>query len=363
MGTFRAGWEGLCVLREFDVRRLRRRARYDKYGLAFAMLLGASGLQAPAALADPPQLQLPIACTPGKDCFVQNFPDDDTAPGATRDFTCGLATYDGHDGTDIRVLSVEAAKGVKVLAAAAGKVRGARDGVPDHLMRTDADKAALQGHECGNGVAIVHGDGWETQYCHMRQGSIRVHEGEVVAAGAELGEVGQSGETQFAHVHLTVRHDRKPVDPFTGRPLGEAATACPAANGAPLWTPAVAAALGAPRTVILETGFSSAAPTTDELELGHAGVVAPGPGSDAIMLFARIMHLKAGDRVHMHIAFPSGPALDQTSEPSTRDRAVQIFAGARKRGAAGWPVGRYSGSVEVLRGGQVIARGEAAVGM
>ena len=355
---------GVRVLRGFWSRRLRPSVRPDKRAVWLLALLAC--LAGPTLVcAQPPELQLPIACTPGKDCFVQNYPDDDAAPGSAHDFACSAATYDGHDGADIRMLSIDAAKGVTVLAAAVGTVRGVRDGVPDHFMRTAADKAALKGHECGNGVAIVHADGWETQYCHMRQGSLRVRQGQMVQPGDPLGEVGLSGETQFAHVHMTVRHNGKPIDPFTSQPLGEglAGTACQATGGSPLWAPAVAAALGAPQTVVLETAFSDHAPTADALEQGHGDIAAPTAAADTLLLFGRIMHLRAGDRVRIRIAFPDGPPLDQTSEPATKDSAVRIFAGARKRGGAGWPAGRYLGSVEVLRGGEVVAKGEAVVEM
>ncbi len=342
--------------------RLRRSAWPDKSAVALLALL--AGLDLPTtARAQTLELQLPIACAPGKDCFVQNFPDDDTAPGSTRDFACSAATYDGHDGTDIRMLSIDAAKGVSVLAAAAGTVRGARDGVPDHFMRTAADKAALKGRECGNGVAIVHAGGWETQYCHMRQGSLRVRQGQAVQASEPLGEVGLSGETQFAHVHLTVRHDGKPIDPFTGKRLSDeiAGAACQAAGGAPLWAPAVAGALGVPQTVVLETAFSDHTPTADALEQGHAGVAPPTAASETLLLFGRIMHLRTGDLVHIRIVIPEGPTLDQTSEPSVKDSATRILAGARKRSGPQWPAGRYMGSVEVLRAGAPIAKGEAVL--
>jgi hypothetical protein len=353
---------GVRALEGLSARRLRRGARPDKRGVVLLALL--AGLSWPAAAqADPPVLQLPIACTPGKDCFVQNYPDDDPASGTAHDFTCTSATYDGHDGTDIRMLSIDAAKGINVLAAAAGIVRGVRDGVPDHLMQTDADKAALKGRECGNGVAIVHGGGWETQYCHMRLGTLLVRQGQAVKAGDRLGQVGQSGQTQFAHVHLTVRHNGKPIDPFTGRPLkdGSSGAACAVAPGAPLWAPAVAAALGAPRTEVLEAAFSDHVPSGDVLELGHAALAPPKPASQDLILFGRIMHFRTGDRVRIRIMFPGGAPLDQTSEPSARDSATRVFAGGRKRRDASWPAGRYSGSVEVLRAGAVVATGEAVM--
>ena len=357
--------------------RLRCGARPDKRGVVLLTLL--SGLCWPAlARAEPPELQLPVACTPGKDCFVQNYPDDDTAPGSVRDFACTSATYDGHDGTDIRVLSVEAAKGVKVLAAAAGTVRGTRDGVPDHLMRTAADKAAVNGRECGNGVAIVHADGWETQYCHMRRGSVRVRPGQTVKAGDPLGEVGQSGETQFAHVHLTVRHNGKPIDPFTGKALGDApsgtaggtAPFSAAANGGTtpscltdatnvtagsLWPAPVASLLGAPATVVLEAGFVTQMPLDYELEQGHARLTAPTAAAPEFIFFARIMHLRAGDRVHFGVELPEGQALDETAEPMAGNSAVKVLGAGRKRSGPAWPAGSYLGHVEVLRNGHVIA--------
>src|SRR5690348_1407100 len=69
------------------------------------------------------ELGLPAACTLGKDCFVQQFADDDTRPGEAADPFCGSATYDGHDGTDLRVLSLaDVARGVAVVAVTDGKV-------------------------------------------------------------------------------------------------------------------------------------------------------------------------------------------------------------------------------------------------
>src|SRR5687767_225345 len=148
----------------------------------------------------PPQLSLPLACTPAKDCFIQQYTDVDPGPGA-KDYRCGIATYEGHKGTDFRVLSVKAAQaGVPVLASAAGRVTGARDGMEDRLVVTPQDEAAIKDRECGNGVVLDHGGGWETQYCHMRRGSLKVREGQNVAAGEPLGMVGFSGSAQFAHV-------------------------------------------------------------------------------------------------------------------------------------------------------------------
>jgi hypothetical protein len=149
------------------------------------VLFALAAMTGPAAALE---LSVPIACTPGVDCFVQQYVDRDKGPGV-RDYACGAETYDGHKGADIRLrTTAEVAKGVGVLASAPGTVIGARDGMADHLVRTDADRAGVAALECGNGVRIDHGEGWITQYCHMRKGSIAVKKGDEVKLGAKLGE-------------------------------------------------------------------------------------------------------------------------------------------------------------------------------
>ena len=77
-----------------------------------------------AALAEPPVLQLPIDCELGKTCYIQQYVDLDDSEGV-RDFGCGGASYNGHKGTDFRVLSIQdIEEGVNVLASAGGRVLG-----------------------------------------------------------------------------------------------------------------------------------------------------------------------------------------------------------------------------------------------
>jgi len=51
-------------------------------------------------------LALPIRCELGVTCFVQNYVDHEDSDKA-RDYRCGGRTYDGHDGTDIRIPNLE----------------------------------------------------------------------------------------------------------------------------------------------------------------------------------------------------------------------------------------------------------------
>ena len=52
-----------------------------------------TALVATPALAGPLQLALPLDCTLGETCFIQNYVDNDPGAGAA-DFTCGTLTYD-----------------------------------------------------------------------------------------------------------------------------------------------------------------------------------------------------------------------------------------------------------------------------
>ena len=181
-------------------------------------MLAIAGAVVPAARAEPPRLDVPVDCRMGSECFVQNHVD--LAPGAeARDYTCGPLVYQGHKGTDFRVRSLrEMADGVAVLAAAPGTVKAVRNGEPD-ISVLARGKQAVQGRECGNGVLLVHPDGWETQYCHLKRGSVAVAPGSAVAAGTKLAEIGLSGQSEFPHVHFEVRHRGTAVDPYTGLAL------------------------------------------------------------------------------------------------------------------------------------------------
>src|SRR5262245_17608090 len=166
-----------------------------------------------APIAHAIELGRPIDCEIGRTCFIQNYVDHDASPDV-RDYRCGTLTYNGHNGTDFRLPTVAAQRsGVNVLAAADGQVLRTRDGMAD-ISISAAGAPSVADRECGNGVVISHAEDWETQYCHLAQGSLRVKAGDRVVAGQPIGHVGLSGKTEFPHLHLTVRRGGKVVDPF-----------------------------------------------------------------------------------------------------------------------------------------------------
>jgi murein DD-endopeptidase MepM/ murein hydrolase activator NlpD len=100
-------------------------------------------------------LARPINCEFGKTCFVQNYVDHDPSANAL-DFQCGHRTYDGHDGTDIRLPDLEIHKrGIEVLAAVVGRVARVGDGMDDVSVGVGG-RNSVAGSECGNGVVIEH---------------------------------------------------------------------------------------------------------------------------------------------------------------------------------------------------------------
>lgn len=302
---------------------------------------------ASAGAAGPPRFGLPIACTPGLDCAVQNYVDEDPGPGAA-DYACGLLTYDGHKGTDIRLPDLAAMRrGVAVLAAAAGTVLRTRDSMPDISIR-DPAAPALDGRDAGNSVIIDHGDGWQTQYAHMRRGSIRVRPGDHVEAGQALGEVGLSGNTEFPHLHFEVRHEGRTVDPFTG-PLG--GPGCGRA-GAPLWTAAAAAALAYRPTGLLAAGFAGEPPTTAGILAGtYDGVTTLSAQAPVIAFWASLYGIRRGDLQTTRLVGPDGAVLAQSTTTLPGPKAAWQAWTGRRRGSGPWAPGRYRGEYTLVRRG------------
>ena len=284
---------------------------------------------------------LPIACTPGQDCFIQHLVDRDPGPGV-RDFTCGQLSYDGHKGTDFALPSLRAmADGVDVRAAAPGRVRARRDGMADRPL-TEATAAAIAGRDCGNGVVIDHAGGWQSQYCHLRQGSVTVETGQQVAAGQVLGQVGLSGRTQFPHLHFTLRRDGAVIDPFAP----DMAAECGGAQ-APLWRDAPTAPPGG----LIAAGFAAELPDYAAVKAGTAARQNLPAGTPALVLFAAAYGGRAGDRLDFVIAGPGGRALLSEQVTLAKPQAQYFRALGRRAGGPGWPAGRYRGRVELWRAG------------
>ena len=296
-----------------------------------------------------PRLALPIACRPGQTCEVQNYVDRDPGPGA-KDWRCGARTYQDHNGVDFRIPDMAAQRGgVAVLAAAAGKVTRLRDGAPDISVKAQG-APALNGQDCGNGVVIDHGNGWETQYCHMAKGSLSVKAGDMVKAGQPIGKVGLSGNTEYPHLHMTVRHSGVVVDPFAEAP----GAAC-GAGARGLWTEEASRVLGYQTGAVLNAGFADRALANADIEAG--GLPKPTAGSGVVLAYVRAVGLKAGDEQHLTLTGPKGELVAESRIAALpRDQAQYMVYAGRKRPPAGWTPGTYTARYEVIRGGAAAIR-------
>lgn len=298
------------------------------------------------------ELSLPIECKVGEDCFIQQYVDLDAGPGA-RDYACGNATYDGHKGTDFRVRTLlDAARGVPVLASAAGRVKGIRDGEADVLLKTKEQRASVRGKECGNGVVIDHGDGWETQYCHLRRGSVTVKKGQKVRQGDELGLVGYSGDAAFPHVHLSVRKDGKTVDPYLGLAGGPD---CKAGDD-PIWSPKSLATIGYSSSTLLGVGFSDDV-KSENVEWGSTQEFVPASNSSALVAWGWAINLKKGDQIETRLLGPQGEVA-RNLITLDKDKAQLFRFVGKKRPRDGWPAGSYRAIFKVLRNGALVIDAE-----
>jgi hypothetical protein len=289
------------------------------------------------------RLAQPIDCDLGQDCFIQQYMDHDPGPGAM-DFTCAGLTYDTHTGTDFALPTLAAMQaGVAVLAAAPGRVTARRDGMTDTGLTPDT-AARIDGRDCGNGVVIRHADGWETQYCHLMQGSVAVQEGQSVVTGDRLGLVGLSGNTEFPHLHLSLRRDGQPVDPFD--PDGQ--ITCGAPDPVTLWAQPVAYVPGA----IVTAGFATAIPDFAAIKAGTAAraITRDAP---ALVAWGHAFGGRAGDTLRITLSGPDGVISDHT-DALEADQAQFFRAAGRRMRGEGWPPGTYRADITLSRDGQVI---------
>jgi murein DD-endopeptidase MepM/ murein hydrolase activator NlpD len=98
--------------------------------------------------------------------------------------------------------------GIDFTPGAGTPIGSIADGVVSQVATTGA---------FGNHVIVDHvinGQKVQSLYAHMLAGSIRVVVGQQVKVTEELGQVGSTGESTGAHLHLEIHVDGVPIDPF-----------------------------------------------------------------------------------------------------------------------------------------------------
>lgn len=162
-----------------------------------------------------PYTFFPQAGTEGQDLFLANYVDLNSSAfdhtGSGLDYSCSDYSYAGHNGHDSIVDGFrEQAIGVPVFAALNGTVIGAHDGEPDQETVNQVGRPT-------NFVALAHAGGYQTTYLHLKKGSVAVVNGQVVAAGTQLGLTGSSGDSSWPHLHFTSSLNNVSYEPSAGK--------------------------------------------------------------------------------------------------------------------------------------------------
>jgi murein DD-endopeptidase MepM/ murein hydrolase activator NlpD len=136
---------------------------------------------------------------------VTGIPEGWSAPRAERQFTWPLSS--GELSSPFGIRNGVMHSGIDIAAPA---------GTPVHAADGGAVIFAgwLRGY--GNVVIIQHTDGYVTVYGHNERNL--VHEGETVARGQTIGELGSSGRASGPNLHFEIRCNNHPQNPIAYLP-------------------------------------------------------------------------------------------------------------------------------------------------
>lgn len=288
------------------------------------------------------QLQFPVKCSINKDCWVLNYVDNDST-GNWHDYNDGRQTYDGHRGTDIAIKNITKMKqGVNVVAAVNGYVIATRDGVPDRNALAE-DLNQLQDIGCGNRVAIKHSGGWITDYCHMKNGSIKVKKGDYVSAGQTIGQIGMSGLSEFPHLHLNFQQGNHFFDPFTGHEQYSKI------YKHPLWSSNILKQLSYKPKIIYNIGVSPEIPSLLDVREEKYKSNQINSISPMIMIWVDAMHVEVNDIIYILIKNPDGTTFLSQKIVVDKANAKKLFYIGRKNSANKFQKGDYNVKVSFKR--------------
>jgi hypothetical protein len=179
----------------------------------------------------------------------------------------------------------------------------------------------------------------------LRRGSIAVRRGERVEAGTVLGAVGLSGKTEFPHLHITVRHGGRVVDPFRG----EGPQAGCGAGERPLWERATLEALADAPGALYNFGVAGTLPNEREARAGDLRGRELPADAPALAAWVEAFGVEPGDVLEITVAGPDGARVIAHRSAIDKRQARIFRAVARKRGAALWPRGEYQVRIALAR--------------
>lgn len=270
------------------------------------------------------KLAWPLACKPNTECFISSYPDLQigTNPSGAQEYRCGSRTRDGFKGVEFSFNSYQTAlNNQKVLAAAPGRVVYVKNDLADAANGRDVRR-----HPCGNEVRIMHSSGYQTRYCHLREGSALVYPGQAVNAGHALAMVGYSGEVQHPRLVMYTEQDGHLLDPFTGRALNTP-NDCFSSRDKSLWSPDIAY----PDVLVMDAAFSNYLPTQEDIDNGVGKTAQVSADSHHLVAWVHVFGLKRNDHEVLEIRDPAGKVWKELNRYSQFDASewLTFVQGAR----------------------------------
>lgn len=278
------------------------------------------------------QMDKPIDCKIGENCWISRYFNHGTA-NAPKDYKGGRLTDSDHQGIDFALSSYEKlSDGVNVIAVADGIVEGVRDGEED-IKLPYKSRDSIIGKECGNGIMLSHTNGYSTQYCHLKKGSLKVKTGDKLKRGDIIGQVGLSGQTEYPHMHLSVYQNKKQIDPFLP-------VAGKYKEGRTLWSIKTQQELTYEPGSIFNYGIDINVPQQpyDEKLKHHNEITDP----ERIIGWAMFFKCNEGSSVSIELKNPKDQSFHYTEQkiPSYKARYI-LFAGKKKMNNISFEKGKW----------------------
>lgn len=297
------------------------------------------------------ELGAPLLCGAEK-CYIQTYVDHSSAPRMknltkiAKDYTCGGLAKKGYWSTDFHMAEYKQKDAPAVLAAASGKVIAVRRTMPDSITSTYTPYQIPRGREAGNSIIIKHENGFETQYSHLKFGSILVTEGQKVEKGEKIAEIGSSGQTVVPKLAFSVRENHVPVDPFAYGSVWKCGQ-----SKKTLWDEETREHLTYSPTGIARAGFSNDVPDATRLRtgLGIEDVQRRAPRS--VVFWADFYGLKRDDIVYMRIVDPTGQLFAEQETIARSDYPQWLGYVGRRVTSGAMTSGIYVAEIIVQRKG------------
>jgi hypothetical protein len=302
---------------------------------------------APSAFAQtsPPELVFPLDCKDNSDCVAVYYPDRLPGPGV-RDYQCGNNALDGLPYAQISIRSLyELDKGIAVRAAADGEVKGGVDGIHDEGPNW-RDREGNPPPYCGNGIEIDHGNGWTGRYCHLREGSLFVKQGDRVKAGDTIAFAGWSGKANLPGLGFWLRRSDNIIDPFDSE---DVASPCEG-NGTPLWKDAPRHVRRYEELIVVDAGFTaSPQPLMPDVIRGYHHRRELPLTSPTLVFWVLVANVTAGEVRTMQIVGPDNKLVAEQKHEERDNRPVAMLHTGAARPEGGWKAGEYTATLVIAR--------------